>query len=164
MIKIYLHTGSNIGDRKGHLDTVNHHIIDSIGTITRLSNIYQTEAWGLKDQDDFYNQALEVLTALDPLAVLDQIKRIENEMGRVRNKKWDRRIIDVDILFFGNEVFDTERLTVPHPFLHDRNFVLAPLCELIPDFIHPVSGKTIRTLFEESTDTLKAEVLEPDNI
>lgn len=163
MIKIYLHTGSNIGDRKGNLYAVNQHIIDSIGEITRLSNIYLTEAWGLKDQDDFYNQALEVLTTLGPLAVLDQIKRIEKEMGRVRNKKWDRRIIDVDILF-GNEVLDTERLTVPHPFLHDRNFVLAPLCELIPDFIHPVSKKTIRTLFEESIDTLKAEVLEPDII
>ena len=100
MAKIYLHTGSNIGDREQNLFKANSAIEKSIGNITCLSNIYETAAWGLKDQDDFLNQALEVITDLEPDEVLKAIQKIENQMGRVRYKKWGRRLIDIDIFIF----------------------------------------------------------------
>ncbi|KAA3627164.1 MAG: 2-amino-4-hydroxy-6-hydroxymethyldihydropteridine diphosphokinase, partial [Bacteroidetes bacterium] len=96
MAKIYLHTGSNIGDREQNLLSANLEIEKTIGTITSMSNIYETAAWGLKDQDDFLNQALEVNTVLEPHEVLDESQKIENQMGRIRYKKWGRRLIDID--------------------------------------------------------------------
>ncbi len=162
MAKIYLHTGSNIGDRAHNLSEANMAIERSIGSISCLSNIYETAAWGLKDQDDFLNQALEVITDLKPGEVLKAIQKIENQMGRVRFKKWGRRLIDIDILFFENSIINTSNLTIPHPFLQKRNFVLAPLTELIPNFIHPVIGKPISQIFKESQDKLKAEIYIPD--
>jgi 2-amino-4-hydroxy-6-hydroxymethyldihydropteridine diphosphokinase len=163
MAKIYLHTGSNIGKRKENLEIANRLIGESVGTILRYSNIYETAAWGLKDQSDFLNQALEVETAYSPIEVLDKIQAIENTMGRVRIKKWGRRLIDIDILFFESEVIKTERLTIPHPFLQQRNFVLAPLSELIPDFFHPLLKATVHQLFTKSEDKLKAEVFLEEN-
>ncbi len=163
MAKIFLHTGSNIGDRKGNLDTANRMVSEVVGTITRYSNIYETAAWGLKDQDDFLNQAIEVDTELSPEEVLREIQFIEKAMGRVKIKKWGRRLIDIDILFFESVVLNTDRLTIPHPFLQERNFVLAPLSELIPDFIHPVFKKSVYQLFAESQDNLKAEIFLEEN-
>lgn len=158
MAKIYLHTGSNIGDREQNLLSANAAIEEFIGKISSLSNIYETAAWGLKDQDDFLNQALEVITELEPREVLEAIKKIEDQMGRIRYKKWGRRLIDIDILFFEDRIINTQRLTIPHPFLQERNFVLAPLSELIPNFVHPVLEKEISQIFKESPDELKAEI------
>ncbi|KAA3634876.1 MAG: 2-amino-4-hydroxy-6-hydroxymethyldihydropteridine diphosphokinase, partial [Bacteroidetes bacterium] len=104
------------------------------------------------------NQALEVNTVLEPHEVLDEIQKIENQMGRIRYKKWGRRLIDIDILFYEKRIIKTPKLAIPHPFLQDRNFVLAPLNELIPDFIHPVFKSQISQIFQESQDELKAEI------
>jgi len=165
MANIFLHTGSNIGDRRENLETANRMVNDTIGTIIRYSNIYETAAWGLKDQDDFLNQAIEVVTELSPEEVLKEIQAIEKNMGRVKIKKWGRRLIDIDILFFESVVINTDRLTIPHPFLQERNFVLAPLSELIPEFIHPVLKRSVHQLFAESQDKLKAEIfLEQDDL
>lgn len=163
MTKIYLHTGSNIGDRMANLELANDYIEALIGHIDQKSNVYETAAWGLKDQDDFLNQALEVTTNLSPEEVLGQIKFIENKMGRVRYKKWGRRLIDIDILFFDLRIIQEERLKIPHPFLQDRNFVLAPLVEIIPDFIHPVLQKSIAQIYAESEDELKAVIFVEKN-
>ncbi len=145
-----------MGHKVKNLELANQYISEDIGVISKLSNLYKTEAWGNQDQDFFINQALEVETDLGPFDVLEKVLEIENKMGRVRMKKWGQRLIDIDILFYANWIVNIKYLIVPHPFLQERNFVLAPLCELIPDCIHPVSGKRINTIFEECPDELEA--------
>jgi 2-amino-4-hydroxy-6-hydroxymethyldihydropteridine diphosphokinase len=158
MVKIYLHTGSNMGNKVKNMELANQYISDGIGEITRTSNLYKTEAWGKEDQDFFINQALEVETALDPFDVLDSVLEIENKMGRVRKEKWGQRLIDIDILFYANWIVSTKHLVIPHPFLQDRNFVLTPLNELVPGFIHPVKGISIKTIFKDCPDKLEATI------
>ncbi len=117
-------------------------IEDTIGSITAKTTVHQTAAWGKTDQPDFYNIALEVETALAPLDMLDKTQAIENKLGRVRTEKWGPRTLDIDILYCGDMIFEDERLTIPHPYLHQRKFTLDLLVELNPDFVHPVLGKT----------------------
>lgn len=117
-------------------------IEDTIGSITAKTTVHQTAAWGKTDQPDFYNMALEVETALAPLDLLDKTQAIENKLGRVRTEKWGPRTLDIDILYCGDMIFVDERLTIPHPYLHQRKFTLDLLVELNPDFVHPVLGKT----------------------
>lgn len=117
-------------------------IEDTIGRITAKTTVHQTAAWGKTDQPDFYNMALEVETALAPLDLLDKTQAIENKLGRVRTEKWGPRTLDIDILYCGDMIFEDERLTIPHPYLHQRKFTLDLLVELNPDFVHPVLRKT----------------------
>lgn len=124
-------------------------IEDTIGSITAKTTVNQTAAWGKTDQPDFYNMALEVETALAPLDLLDKTQAIENKLGRVRTEKWGPRTLDIDILYCSNLIFKDERLTIPHPYLHQRKFTLDLLVELNPDFVHPVLGKTNRVLQRE---------------
>ena len=111
----------------------------------------ESEAWGFESDDRFLNQALVVETALDAERLLDACQQIEREMGRVRTPgaEYSSRTMDIDILFYENRVISTERLIVPHPRLEQRDFVLAPLEEVLPGLVHPVSGKTVRQLREE---------------
>ncbi len=154
MNKVFLHTGSNLGDRKALLEEANRWIGQEIGEIVQSSRIYKTKAWGITEQPDFLNQALEVHTELSPAEVLEKIQEIEKRMGRVREIKWGERLIDIDILFYNEAIIDSPELTIPHPYLHYRNFVLTPLLEIAPELIHPVFKKTVRELQEASEDTL----------
>lgn len=157
--QVYLHTGTNLGSREANLRRANEWIEREIGPIGEASKVYRTKAWGITDQPDFLNQALWVSTLLPPFQLLERIQAIERRMGRVREVKWGERIIDIDILFFNNEVIDTETLTIPHPYLHYRNFVLLPLMDIAPGLVHPVFGLTIAELYARSEDTLAVEVV-----
>jgi 2-amino-4-hydroxy-6-hydroxymethyldihydropteridine diphosphokinase len=155
----FLSTGSNLGDRLENLRQARQHIEYEIGKIVKSSHIYITQAWGVRDQPDFLNQALEVETALSPEELLEKIHTIEHKMGRVRSAHWSKRLIDIDILFYEQLIMNTKSLTLPHPFLHERNFVLAPMSEIAPDFQHPILQKTMVTMYKDSQDALDVKIL-----
>lgn len=155
----YLSTGSNRGDRRSHLLQARREIARRIGPVTAASGLYRTAAWGVEDQPDFLNQVLRVATSLDPFAVLDRIQAIEQRMGRVRTEKWGVRVIDIDILFFDDLVVDDKRLTLPHPQIAARRFVLIPLQEIAPDLEHPVFHQRITELAAATTDERPVELL-----
>ena len=155
--KIYLLTGSNIGDREQQLMKVAQLLNENTGEVTAQSSIYETEAWGLTDQPDFLNQALELITPLSPQQLIESILNIERKMGRVRSEKWTARLIDIDVIFYGSQIIKTETLTIPHPFMHERNFVLVPLMEIAADFIHPVFKLSVKELYERSEDKLEVK-------
>ncbi len=126
-----------------------HRIIDlQIGKIQRSSGIYETEPWGFEDSRSFYNQAIEINTSLNPLEVLGEIKKIEASFGRQESQplEYQSRKMDIDMLFYNNEIINLPELIIPHPRLHERNFVLAPLCEIAADIIHPVFNQTVLQL------------------
>lgn len=156
--KIYLHTGSNLGQKEQQLEQARQLIEQKIGSITAQSKLYETEAWGLPDQPNFVNQALEVLTDLTPDQLIGQILNIELKMGRIRTQKWTARLIDIDIIFYGDQIIKTDNLTIPHPFMHERNFVLIPILEIAADFVHPEFKLSIKQLYERSKDRLKVNV------
>ena len=152
---IYLLTGSNLGEKWVNIQKAKALIELYIGPVLKESAIYQTEAWGKTDQASFLNQALKIATLLDPKSLLQKILEIENQIGRVRKIKWGARIIDIDILFYENNIINYPDLSIPHPQLQLRNFVLVPLMEIAPTFVHPVLNKNIAQLLEQSTDKLK---------
>jgi len=150
----YLILGSNIGDPISNIETAVNKIRTNVGEVVRASSIYLTEPWGKKDQAAFYNQVIEIKTDLNALETLNKILAIEESMGRVRTKKWAERIIDIDILYYNDQVIRKKDLTIPHPGIPDRKFVLIPLCELIPDGIHPVLKVSNTDLLKVSKDNL----------
>lgn len=157
--QVFLHTGTNLGNRQANLRLANEWIEKEIGPIVQASEVYRTKAWGITDQPDFLNQALLARTRLSPFELLEKIQAIERRMGRVREVKWGERIIDIDILFYNDAIIETETLTIPHPYLHYRNFVLLPLMDIAPGLVHPGFGKTITELYANSEDTLLVEVV-----
>lgn len=150
--QVFLLLGSNLGDRRQVLAAAREAIAAQAGTITGQSGIYETEPWGITDQPSFLNQVLEISTSLLPEDLLRIILNIEHDLGRVRYERWGARVIDIDMLYFGTTVLDSARLTVPHPRIQDRRFVLAPLAEIAPRFIHPLLQKTSAQLLEECPD------------
>jgi 2-amino-4-hydroxy-6-hydroxymethyldihydropteridine diphosphokinase len=148
----FLHLGSNIGNRQHYLELAINHIAISIGVVVKKSAIYETEAWGNIDQNDFLNQAIAVNTNLSPEELLDEIHSIEYKLGRQKEIKWGPRIIDIDIIFYNDHIINHEKLIIPHPFMADRNFVLEPLKDITGDFIHPIFNKTIHELYAMSKD------------
>ncbi len=156
----FLQTGTNLGDRLANLKTAEQQITIHIGQVVITSKIYETEAWGSNDLPAFYNQVLEVKTALSPEEILAKIALIEQQMGRIREQKWGNRIIDIDILLYEKMVIQSKALTIPHPEMQNRNFVLIPLMEIAPDLEHPVLKKTIEELYFESIDTLEVQLLD----
>jgi len=154
-----LSLGSNIGARADNLNTAINQLGD-FGVIQLQSSVYETSPWGNEEQAFFLNQAVELSTELSSIELLDKILAIESGMGRVRDKKWESRIIDIDIVFFGDQVIETDRLIVPHPFMHERAFVLIPLLEICPNRAHPTLQKTVWQLFDECRDL--SEVYLPD--
>ncbi len=154
MNKIYLLLGSNMGDSRRQLDTAIRHIETAIGKVTRISSLYVTAAWGNTNQPDFLNQVIIVASALDAATAIKNILLIEEKMGRVRTVKNAPRIIDIDILFFNHDIIQLPNLTVPHPEIQNRRFVLIPLNELSPQMKHPVLKKTIHQLLADCKDEL----------
>lgn len=154
MNKTYLLLGSNIGNTVARLEKAKELITKNIGTIQRQSSLYCTAAWGNTQQPDFLNQVIILETDLTPGKVMTTILGIEKKMGRIRTKKYDPRIIDIDILFYGKEIINTSHLSIPHPQISNRRFVLVPLNELSPLLKHPVHKKTIHQLLRVCPDTL----------
>jgi len=152
--KVYLSIGGNLGKRKANLAKAVFLIEQQIGAIVALSHLYETKAWGVENQPDFLNQALIVNTSFSPEKVLAYALSIETKMGRKREQKWYTRLIDIDLLFFEQAIINTEDLTLPHPYLAERNFVLTPLAQIAPDFIHPILKKSIKDLLKDCRDTL----------
>ena len=152
--KTWLLLGSNIGNPLQQLSKARKYIQKGIGKICRESSIYTTAAWGKNDQPDFLNQVIVVETSLTAMEAMKTILSIEQKMGRVRTKKNAPRLIDIDILFYNKEIHSDKMLSVPHPLLQERRFVLVPLNELSPNLIHPVLRKTTHRLLTECTDPL----------
>ena len=155
----FLLLGSNQGDRLALLAEARRQLQAGVGNIRQASAIYETAAWGLENQPAFLNQVLLLETALSPEDLLREINRIEKILGRVRGLKWAARVIDIDILYYGDLVLQTARLQIPHPFLQDRRFTLLPLAEIAPDWLHPVLQKTNRQLLDACPDKLEARKL-----
>jgi 2-amino-4-hydroxy-6-hydroxymethyldihydropteridine diphosphokinase len=154
---VFLSLGSNEGDRQGNLDKTILRIGKEAGTIVKVSSVYRTAAWGKTDQPDFLNQAIQLETSLSPEELLEKILAIEHSLGRVRTEKWAMRTIDIDILLFGQMTMTSPHLSLPHPELANRRFVLVPLNDIAPDYLHPVLKKTIRELLAECPDQLAVE-------
>ena len=151
----YLSLGSNIPDRADNLRRAVEQIAAAVGTVTLQSPIYQTQSWGYSD-DDYLNKTIACETALTPLQLLKTINAIESQMGRIRSGNgYEARPIDIDILFYDNEIIDVPRLTIPHPKIALRRFVLQPTADIAPDYLHPTLHKTISQLLNECTDTGK---------
>jgi 2-amino-4-hydroxy-6-hydroxymethyldihydropteridine diphosphokinase len=157
MNKIYLLLGSNMGNSRKFLLLAQKHISKKLGTITRKSKLYQTAAWGNLNQPDFLNQVIVVESLLAATDCIDVILAIEHDMGRRRTQKNAPRIIDIDILYFNKEVINIPNLVVPHPALQNRRFVLTPLNELAPQFIHPILQKTNHQLLVACSDVLNVK-------
>ena len=152
--KVYISLGSNLGNRKQNLKKSLLLIDKKIGNIFKLSNIYQSEPWGLKNQNYFLNQVIIVDTNHDPFKLIDLCKNIELLMGRKHIKKWGPRNIDIDILYFNNEIINNKNLKIPHPEIHKRRFVLKPLNELDKNYIHPVHNISNLELLKNCNDEL----------
>ncbi|HWJ29923.1 MAG TPA: 2-amino-4-hydroxy-6-hydroxymethyldihydropteridine diphosphokinase [Flavisolibacter sp.] len=154
MNEVYLLIGGNIGERQTYLASAVQEIENQCGHITAISSLYETAAWGLEDQSPFLNQALKINTSLSAQELLTTILGIEKELGRRRFEKYGPRIIDIDILFFNDEIINLPDLSVPHPQMQYRRFVLTPLNEIAPDKMHPVFQKTVAELLAECPDPL----------
>ncbi len=163
MAEVYLLLGSNEGNREQHLKQARQLIDPACGEIKSISGIYETEAWGLKEQSAFLNQALLLQTGLTPSNLLTKLKAIERETGRAKTVHWGPRIIDIDILFYADDVIDLPQLKVPHPYLHQRRFTLQPLAEIAPQLIHPVLNQSVSQLLEICSDLSEVKKLPEQN-
>lgn len=152
-MSVFIGLGTNLGDRLDNLDAVVD-IFSHQGVLIKSSSVYETEPWGFAEQPKFLNQVIEINISLEPIALLELLKSIEILIGRRPTFRYGPRIIDLDILFYHHLVFSNERLTIPHPRIQDRAFVLIPMAEIAPDFVHPVFGETIAELSKkvDSTD------------
>lgn len=159
MFTYYLHLGSNVGDRKQMLLNAIQAISTQIGNVTQESSIYETEPWGLTNQPDFYNMAIEVHSEIKVEEVFTLIKSIEKEMDRQKDIKWGPRNIDIDILYCNDMIINTPELTIPHPQIYNRNFVLIPMLEIAGELIDPVKNLSLDELYEQCRDTHEVFIL-----
>jgi len=144
---IFLSLGTNLGDRAANLRSAIAMLTPAV-RVARESPIYETAPWGFEDQPNFLNMVIEAETDLAPLDLLKYLKALENELGREPTFRYGPRLIDLDILFYDDLILQKPELTIPHPHLHERVFVLIPLADLAPNFIHPVFQKTIQQLLD----------------
>jgi 2-amino-4-hydroxy-6-hydroxymethyldihydropteridine diphosphokinase len=156
----YLLLGSNLGDRKSIIMQAVGLLEDQLGKLIAKSALYETAAWGKTDQPVFLNQAIAIETSLSALKVLEIALKIEKDLGRIRKEKWGERTIDIDVILFGDKIIDEgEKLQVPHPHMHNRKFVMAPMAEIAPNLIHPIFNDTILNIFENINDPLTVKKL-----
>lgn len=153
----YLQLGTNLGNRPYNLDRAITLINALPCQVIQKSQVYETEAWGIRDQPAFLNQVILISTTMDPHHLLDAVLNIEIKMGRIRVRKWMERLIDIDILYYGQAIIDSPRLTIPHPHIQERNFVLVPLAEIAPNFLHPIFNSTSEQLLANSKDPLEVK-------
>ena len=146
--------GGNQGDRLQCLKNALRQIEILAGRVKLRSTIYETAPWGNKDQDLFLNMAISIETTLSPLDLLEVLQGIEDGMGRERTVNWGPRYMDIDILFYDDHIIDIPELTIPHPRLQERNFVLVPLSAICPDFVHPVFNRRVGELLKDCRDDL----------
>jgi 2-amino-4-hydroxy-6-hydroxymethyldihydropteridine diphosphokinase len=161
MARVILITGGNKGDIKPRLHRAEELINSEIGPVMRCSHRYKSKAWGFEAEEPFTNQVLIADTDLSPHEVLEKVQDMERVLGRDRaaeavekkrtGQNYSSRVIDIDILFYDDEVIAEKDLVIPHPLLHERDFVMEPLCEVAPDKMHPVFGKTISQLKVENS-------------
>jgi len=163
MNSAYLLIGGNIGDRIKNLAKTRSFIDMGIGKIVKTSSIYETAAWGITEQPDFLNQVLLVESKLPAQKIMQLILSIENKLGRVRTQKNASRIIDIDILFYNNEIINEMGLTVPHPEIQNRKFALIPLNDIAPHFVHPILKLSLKHLLSISKDKLEVKRLPNTN-
>ena len=144
----YLALGTNIGNKRRNMITAAALLAERVGDVLALSGFYETEPWGFQSENTFLNAALQLDTSLSPLELLKATQEIEIEMGRTQksNGAYHDRIIDIDILLSDNLVLQTPELTLPHPLMHERLFVMEPLAEIAPNVIHPVFKKPVISL------------------
>lgn len=145
---VYLALGSNLDNRLANLKAAVSNLTPQM-TVKNKSAVYETPPWGFKDQAAFLNQVVMAETYLEPEALLAHLKRLEVALGRVQSFENGPRLIDIDILFFDDAIIDTVSIAVPHPRLHKRAFVLVPLADVAPEFVHPVLRKSVSELLEE---------------
>ena len=161
MYAAYIGFGSNIGDRLKHIQNAIHALSKTEGiTLQEISSIYKTDPIGYEAQAEFLNGVAAIQTSLSPLSLLQTLKDIETVIGRQHRLRWGPREIDLDILIYGNLCVQTEKLVIPHPEMHLRRFVLVPLAEIAPNFVHPVLQETIQTLcnrLEDDKSVVKKE-------
>jgi 2-amino-4-hydroxy-6-hydroxymethyldihydropteridine diphosphokinase len=152
----FIGIGSNRNNRKENCETAVRIIASHKDTaIIKKSSLYETEAWGEESQDNFINCVAEIKTGKNVFDFFSLLQQTENKIGKQKEGFWGPRNIDIDLLFFGQEIINEPELKVPHPFLHLRRFVIEPLSEIAPDFIHPIINQSIKVLLKNLTDTKK---------
>ncbi|MCS3795329.1 2-amino-4-hydroxy-6-hydroxymethyldihydropteridine diphosphokinase [Niastella sp. OAS944] len=154
MNKVFLLIGGNMGDRLQNLHQAISLLSAAVGPVIQQSAVYETAAWGKTDQPAFLNQALLLTSRLSARELIVTVLSVEEEMGRHRTEKFGPRVIDIDIMFYNEDVINEPHLTIPHPQMQNRRFALVPLVELAPEMIHPVLGKTLEELLLECKDEL----------
>jgi 2-amino-4-hydroxy-6-hydroxymethyldihydropteridine diphosphokinase len=147
-------SGSNIGDRESYLQIAIQYFTSEVGALVNKSAIYESEAWGYTNQANYLNQVFIIETSATSLDLLEHIKIIESKAQRERTITYGPRTLDVDILFYDNDIINTPKLIVPHPHIAQRRFTLLPLQELLPNFVHPVLKRTITQLLQACSDEL----------
>ncbi|MDF1672399.1 MAG: 2-amino-4-hydroxy-6-hydroxymethyldihydropteridine diphosphokinase [Vicingaceae bacterium] len=152
--KVILGLGGNVGNVQFTLKNCIQLIELKVGKVDVKSSLYQTKAWGVENQPDFINQVVVINTNLSAHECLSNFQDIEKQMGRIRKEKWHERTIDIDILFYNNDIIEEDNLKIPHPFIQDRNFVIYPLDEIVPNLIHPQLNKSMLELKNICKDKL----------
>lgn len=156
----YLLLGGNLGNREANLAQAITLLNAQVGEVISVSGLYETAAWGKTDQPAFLNQAVALQTNLTALEVLTEALAIEQELGRIRKDKWGERLIDIDLILFGDEIIDIpDKLQVPHPHMQNRRFVMEPLAEIAPEVLHPVLGQTMLSISQNINDPLPVKRL-----
>lgn len=143
----FLSLGSNVGDQLNNLLSAEGELSLRVGKIIKKSSYYITDPWGYTKQATFINSCLLIKSEHSPTEMLSIIKAIEVDLGRKTRKKWGPRLIDIDIIFFNKSIVRSPNLVIPHPYMHERKFVLSPMLEIAPQFVHPVLNKTIEELY-----------------
>ena len=162
MNSVFLGLGTNLGDRTVNLKKAAEKIEEYIGNIVKSSSVFETEPWGFDSKNEFLNLVLRVETVFSPYMILGQILLIESMFGRIRGvNQYTSRVIDIDLLLYEDMVINEKALVVPHPLMHERKFVLVPMCEIAPEMIHPVLNVSFNNLLELCKDNSSIRVYLP---